>query len=51
MLLLHLLGIMREGAAYAALSCISCTIIMPQNVSPAKVAATKAYGARVVYGD
>src|SRR5918997_617381 len=38
-----------QGVAYAALrNNISCTIIMPQNASPAKVAATKAYGARVV---
>src|SRR5918998_2592265 len=38
-----------QGVAYAALrNNISCTIIMPQNASPAKVAATKAYGATVV---
>ena len=38
-----------QGVAYAALRHnISCTIIMPQNASPAKVAATKAYGAKVI---
>ncbi|HET6800544.1 MAG TPA: threonine ammonia-lyase [Nitrososphaeraceae archaeon] len=38
-----------QGVAYAASrNNISCTIIMPQNASPAKVAATKAYGATVV---
>jgi threonine dehydratase len=38
-----------QGVAYAALrNNISCTIIMPQNASPAKVAATKAYGAKVI---
>jgi threonine dehydratase len=38
-----------QGVAYAALrNNISCTIIMPQNASPAKVAATKRYGAKVI---
>jgi threonine dehydratase len=38
-----------QGVAYAAsTNNISCTIIMPQNASPAKVAATKSYGANVI---
>jgi threonine dehydratase len=38
-----------QGVAYAALKKnISCTIVMPKNASPAKVAATKSYGARVI---
>jgi threonine dehydratase len=38
-----------QGVAYAAsMNNISCTIIMPQDASPAKVAATKSYGAKVV---
>jgi threonine dehydratase len=38
-----------QGVAYAASSKkIPCTIVMPQNASPAKVAATKSYGAKVV---
>jgi len=38
-----------QGVAYAAaIKNISCTIVMPQNASPAKVAATKSYGAQVV---
>lgn len=38
-----------QGVAYAsAIKKIPCTIIMPQNASPAKVAATKSYGARVL---
>src|SRR5919198_3988021 len=38
-----------QGVAYAAsTNNISCTIIMPQNASPAKVAATKSYGAKVI---
>ena len=38
-----------QGVAYAAaIKNISCTIVMPQNASPAKVAATKSYGAKVV---
>src|SRR5919206_3427775 len=38
-----------QGVAYAAArNNISCTIIMPQNASPAKVSATKSYGAKVV---
>ncbi|MRN60810.1 MAG: threonine ammonia-lyase [Nitrosopumilales archaeon] len=37
-----------QGVAYAALKKnISCTIVMPKNASPAKVAATKSYGAKV----
>src|SRR6187200_1132104 len=38
-----------QGVAYAASNKnIPCTIVMPQNASPAKVAATKSYGAKVV---
>ena len=38
-----------QGVAYAsALEKIKCTIVMPKNASPAKVAATKGYGATVV---
>jgi threonine dehydratase len=38
-----------QGVAYAASKKdISCTIIMPNNASPAKVAATRSYGAKVV---
>jgi threonine dehydratase len=38
-----------QGVAYAALEKnISCTIVMPQNASPAKVAATRSYGAKVI---
>jgi len=38
-----------QGVAFAsALEHIPCTIIMPVNASPAKVAATRAYGANVV---
>src|SRR5919201_6237126 len=38
-----------QGVAYAALTNnIPCTIIMPQNASPAKVAATKSYRAKVI---
>jgi threonine dehydratase len=38
-----------QGVAYAAsMKHIPCTIIMPENASPAKVAATKAYGANVI---
>jgi threonine dehydratase len=38
-----------QGVAYAAaLKNIPCTIVMPQNASPAKVAATRSYGAKVV---
>ena len=38
-----------QGVAYAASrNDIPCTIVMPQNASPAKVAATKSYGAKVV---
>jgi threonine dehydratase len=38
-----------QGVAYAALKKnISCTIVMPKNASPAKVAATKSYGAKVI---
>lgn len=38
-----------QGVAYAAaLKNIPCTIVMPQNASPAKVAATRSYGANVV---
>lgn len=38
-----------QGVAYAASKKnISCTIVMPTNASPAKVAATRSYGAKVV---
>ncbi len=38
-----------QGVAYAAaIKKIPCTIVMPQNASPAKVAATRSYGANVV---
>src|SRR5919199_1652309 len=38
-----------QGVAYAAaLKKIPCTIVMPENASPAKVAATRSYGAKVV---
>jgi threonine dehydratase len=38
-----------QGVAYAALEKnISCTIVMPQSASPAKVAATRSYGAKVI---
>jgi len=38
-----------QGVAYAsALENIYCTIVMPKNASPAKVAATRGYGATVV---
>ena len=38
-----------QGVAFASsLENISCTIVMPKNASPAKVAATKAYGAKVI---
>ena len=38
-----------QGVAYsAARRKIPCTIVMPQSASPAKVAATRSYGARVV---
>ena len=38
-----------QGVALAsALEEISCTIVMPKNASPAKVAATKGYGATVI---
>ena len=38
-----------QGVAFAsALENIPCTIVMPKNASPAKVAATRGYGAKVV---
>jgi len=38
-----------QGVAYAAaIKKIPCTIVMPQNASPAKVAATRSYGAKVI---
>ena len=38
-----------QGVAYAAtLRKIPCTLVMPQNASPAKVAATRSYGAKVI---
>jgi threonine dehydratase len=42
-----------QGVAYASsMSSIPCTIVMPQNASPAKISATKSYGAKVIlYGN
>ena len=38
-----------QGVAFAsALEKITCTIVMPKNASPAKIAATRGYGATVV---
>ena len=38
-----------QGVAYAAMiKKIPCTIVMPENASPAKVAAIKSYGAKVI---
>ncbi len=38
-----------QGVAFASsLENIPCTIVMPKNASPAKVAATKGYGAKVI---
>ena len=38
-----------QGVAFASsLEKIPCTIVMPKNASPAKVAATKGYGANVI---
>jgi len=38
-----------QGVAYAAnAENIQCTIVMPKNASPAKVSATKGYGAKVI---
>ena len=38
-----------QGVAYAAaIKRIPCTIVMPKNASPAKVAATRSYGAKVI---
>ena len=38
-----------QGVALASsLENISCTIVMPKNASPAKVAATRGYGANVI---
>jgi len=38
-----------QGVAYAAnAEKIKCTILMPKNASPAKVSATKGYGAKVI---
>ncbi len=38
-----------QGVAFASsLENIQCTIVMPKNASPAKVAATKGYGAKVI---
>lgn len=38
-----------QGVAFASSrKNVSCTIVMPQNASPAKVAATKSYGAQVI---
>ena len=38
-----------QGVAFASgLESIPCTIVMPRNASPAKVAATRSYGANVV---
>jgi threonine dehydratase len=42
-----------QGVAYASLmNNIPCTIVMPKNASPAKISATKSYGAKVIlYGN
>jgi threonine dehydratase len=38
-----------QGVAYAAaIKKVPCIIVMPQNASPAKVAATRSYGAKVI---
>lgn len=38
-----------QGVAYAsAMNQMSCKIVMPRNASPAKIAATKSYGAEVI---
>jgi len=38
-----------QGVAYASsLENISCTIVMPKNASPAKISATRGYGANVI---
>ena len=38
-----------QGVAYASsMNNIPCTIVMPQNASPAKISATKSYGAKVI---
>jgi threonine dehydratase len=38
-----------QGVAYASsMKNIPCTIVMPQNASPAKISATKSYGAKVL---
>jgi threonine dehydratase len=38
-----------QGVAYAASrKGVSCTIVMPKNASPAKIAATRSYGAEVI---
>ena len=38
-----------QGVAYAsAMNNMSCTIIMPKNASPAKISATRSYGANVI---
>lgn len=38
-----------QGVAFASsIEKIPCTIVMPKNVSPAKVAATRGYGAKVI---
>jgi threonine dehydratase len=38
-----------QGVAYAAMiKKIPCTIVMPENASPAKVAATRSYGAKII---
>ncbi len=43
------LGNHAQGVAYAsAMSGIPCTIVMPTNAPPSKIAATKSYGAKVI---
>ncbi len=38
-----------QGVAYASsMNKMACTIVMPKNASPAKIAATKSYGANVI---
>jgi threonine dehydratase len=38
-----------QGVAFASrMNNVDCTIVMPKNASPAKIAATKSYGAKVI---
>ena len=48
-LLQHLQEIILKGVAFAShIENIPCTIVMPKTASPAKVSATKSYGAKVI---